>query len=92
VNITGSLFLGWFLAAHTERWQAGEGVSLHAFDVRLLFVVGFAGAYTTFSTFEWESHTMLRDGQGLSAAIYVLASVLAGLIAIRLGMHLARII
>ena len=57
----------------------------------VLLVVGFAGAYTTFSTFEWESHTLMRDGHGLTGAIYILGSVLLGLIAIRAGVHLARL-
>jgi fluoride exporter len=88
VNISGSLFLGWFLARQAERLPA-EAVWLRPDDLRLLVAVGFAGAYTTFSTFEWESHNLLRDGDALAAAIYVLGSVLLGLIALRWGVQLA---
>jgi CrcB protein len=89
INISGSLLLGWFLARQADRLP-GEAAWLRPDDLRLFVAVGFAGAYTTFSTFEWESHNLLRDGDALAAAIYVLGSVLLGLIAVRFGVQLAR--
>ncbi len=56
---------------------------------RITLTVGFFGAFTTFSTFSWETVQMLRDGEWIRAASYVSASVIGGLIAIVLGMHLA---
>jgi CrcB protein len=44
----------------------------------LLFAVGFVGAYTTISTFEYESLRLLQDGELLLAAAYVIGSVLIG--------------
>ena len=55
-----------------------------------MVAVGFTGAYTTFSTFEYESHVLLRDGDGLKGMTYVFASVFLGLVAVRLGILLAR--
>jgi CrcB protein len=90
VNVTGSLFLGWFLTVLSERLSGSEGAWLRSDHLRLLFAVGFAGSYTTFSTFEFESHGLLRDGEGWAATVYLLGSVLLGLLAIRLGVLLAR--
>ena len=71
INVTGSFILGFFLAFAQERpWVAPSA--------RLLFAVGFVGAYTTFSTFEYESLRLLQDGELLLAAAYVIGSVLIG--------------
>jgi len=50
-----------------------------------LLLAGFLGAYTTFSTFSLDSHTLLRDGRAGPAAAYIAASVLGGLAAAALG-------
>jgi fluoride exporter len=58
---------------------------------RFLIPIGFIGAYSTFSTFEWETFTALQTGAFLLATLYVTLSVLLGLIALWLGVLLARI-
>lgn len=88
INVSGSLFLGWFTTILAERLS--ESSWIRADDLRLLVAVGFTGAYTTFSTFEYESHRLLRDGDGLAGAAYVALSVFLGLVAVRLGVVLAR--
>ncbi len=90
INLSGSLFLGWFSTILTERLVLSETSWLRPDDLRLMIAVGFTGAYTTFSTFEYESHNLLRDGDGLAGMIYLFASVLLGLIAVRFGIVLAR--
>lgn len=90
INITGSLFLGWISTILADRLLLGETSWLRPDDLRLMIAVGFTGAYTTFSTFEYEAHGLLRDGDGLAGMTYMLASVLFGLIAIRIGVILAR--
>ena len=62
----------------------------HLRDVLMLLAVGFTGAYTTFSTFEFESATLLRDGSGFLATLYIAGSVFLGLLAVRLGIALAE--
>jgi CrcB protein len=89
INITGSLFLGWFMTVLGER-VIGEESWLKVDDLRLLVAVGFTGAYTTFSTFEYESHSLLRDGDGLAAMTYLFGSVFLGLVAVRCGILLAQ--
>ena len=90
INITGSLFLGWFLTVMADRISLSEHPWFRPDDLRLMLAVGFAGAYTTFSTFEWEAHGLFRDGQQWGAIAYLLASVVLGLLALRLGVILAR--
>ena len=89
INVSGSFFLGWFLTVLGER-SDGRLFGLGADGLRLAVAVGFTGAFTTFSTFEWESHELLRDGDGLAATVYMFGSLLLGLAAVRLGMLLAR--
>lgn len=90
INISGSLFLGWFSTLLTDRLLGNGNSWLRADDLRLLVAVGFTGAYTTFSTFEFEAHSLLRDGDHLKGFTYLAGSVFLGLIAVRLGMMLAR--
>lgn len=90
INITGSFFLGWFATVLAERFVPQGGAWLGADDLRLLVAVGFTGAYTTFSTFEYETHCLFRDGDGLAGLAYVAASVFLGLLAVRCGVLAAR--
>jgi fluoride exporter len=90
INISGSLFLGWFLTIIGERLALGEGAWLQADDLKLMIAVGFTGAYTTFSTFEFETYRALEDKNALVGAIYPLGSVLLGLVAVYVGVALAR--
>lgn len=56
---------------------------------RIGITIGFFGAFTTFSTSSWETAKLLEDGEWMRAGIYVAASVLGGLIAVILGIHLS---
>jgi CrcB protein len=90
INLSGSLFLGWFSTILSDRLVLSDASWLRPDDLRLMVAVGFTGAYTTFSTFEYESHGLLRDGDGLAGMTYMFASVLLGLLAVRFGIVLAR--
>jgi CrcB protein len=90
INVTGSLFLGWFLTYLNDRLSGGFGW-LIADDLRLLIAVGFTGGYTTFSSFEYEAHGLVGQGSVFSGFTYLLASVVLGLVAVRLGVILARL-
>ncbi|HVC00285.1 MAG TPA: fluoride efflux transporter CrcB [Candidatus Dormibacteraeota bacterium] len=57
---------------------------------RIAITVGFFGAFTTFSTFTWETVRMLEDGAWPSAILYLGVSVMGGLLAVMLGMRLAN--
>jgi CrcB protein len=81
INVTGSFVIGFFLAFTQQR----IGVSPYW---RLFFAVGFVGGYTTFSTFEYESISLLRNGEMLLAAIYMIGSLIIGAIAVIGGIAL----
>jgi CrcB protein len=83
INVTGSFIIGFFLTLISER------IALHA-NWRLLVAVGFVGAYTTFSTFEYETLKLIEEGNILSAALNVMLSVALGFIAVWLGVVVAR--
>lgn len=83
INVSGSFVLGFFAAWGAER---------AAIDPlwRLLVATGFLGAYTTFSTFEIETHALSESGAIGLALLNVVGSVAAGFIAVHLGIALAR--
>jgi len=83
INVTGSLFLGWFMMLIGERVIVSD-------TVRLAVAVGFVGAYTTFSTYMFESDKMIQDGSWWRATGYLVASLALGLIAVRMGAILGR--
>jgi CrcB protein len=58
---------------------------------RLFFAVGFLGAYTTFSTFSFESLALIQGGSWLLGLANVIGSVLLGLVAALIGMAVARL-
>ncbi|MCL6649594.1 MAG: fluoride efflux transporter CrcB [Chloroflexi bacterium] len=85
INVTGSLLLGFFLTLTTERFVADPGW-------RLFFAIGFLGAYTTFSTFSFESVVLLQERAWWLALANVFGSTLLGLAAVLLGIALARLL
>ena len=82
INITGSLFLGWFYAYATSK-------NVDA-DLRLAIATGFVGAYTTFSTFMYESNSLIDDGAGVEAMVNIVGSLVLGIFAVRSGIWMAR--
>jgi CrcB protein len=82
INISGSLFLGWFLA-YVGRHHVSD-------TTRLAIGVGFVGAYTTFSTFMYESNKLADDGAGFLALANIIGSLVVGIIAVRAGIMLAN--
>lgn len=83
INVSGSFFFGLVIALGLERAAIGP-------DLRLALTTGFLGAFTTFSTFEFETNRLIVAGSWTMAIFYVAASVLAGLLAIQLGTALGR--
>lgn len=84
INISGSFLLG-ILGTILARKMSPNSEAM-----RLALGVGFLGAFTTFSTFEFETHALLDDGSWLSATTNMFGSLLVGLIAVRAGIVVAR--
>jgi len=82
INITGSFLIGFLMALLTERLNPSP-------NWRLLLVVGFLGGYTTFSSFEWETLGLVRDGSWWLGLLNAGGSVLFGFFAVWLGFIVA---
>ena len=83
VNISGSFALGFLVAALAHRFVVHP-------DLRIAITVGFLGAYTTFSTLTLETFEFAETQAWGWAAINVVASLVAGLAAVWLGMLAGR--
>jgi CrcB protein len=85
VNITACLIIGFSLTYMGRR--AGLNPAW-----RFLIPIGFIGAYSTFSTYEWETLSTLRSGAFFLAALYAVGSFLLGLTAVWGGSWLAEVL
>jgi CrcB protein len=83
INVTGSLILGIFLTLVTVRFS---GRTL----TRLFVATGFLGAYTTFSTFSYDTTQLIQRGHTIQALLYVAASLVLGLSASIAGIGIAN--
>jgi fluoride exporter len=82
INVTGSFAIG-FLTIVLAR-------SLPSPNVRVGLLTGLIGGYTTFSTFSFETLSLWERGGRWGAVAYVVGSVLTGLLAVILGVAMAR--
>jgi CrcB protein len=85
INITACIILGFTLTYLSKRADLNPAW-------RYLFPVGFIGAYSTFSTYEWETLSTLRSGAFALGALYALGSLILGLAAVWAGTALADLI
>jgi len=83
INVSGSFILGLFSTLAAERIGIDP-------MWRLLVATGFVGAYTTFSTFEYETERLAESGALGWGVVNILTSVLVGFAAVRLGILIAR--
>ena len=83
VNVTGSFILGFFLAWTSERVLADP-------RWRPLVAVGFCGAYTTYSSYSFETVTLVEQGHYSLAAANFFANNILTLLAVVAGVTLAR--
>jgi CrcB protein len=84
INVSGSFLLGFVATLVSERLVPASD------HVRLVFAIGFLGAYTTFSTFEFETQGLFEDGSWLLGLTNIFGSLFLGLVAVRVGIVLAK--
>lgn len=82
VNIIGSFLIGLFYAL-SAKFQLPE-------DVRLFLTAGLCGGFTTFSTFSNDVLEMFRQGNAALGIVYVVLSILLGLLACFIGASVCR--
>ncbi|HET7027740.1 MAG TPA: fluoride efflux transporter CrcB [Candidatus Limnocylindrales bacterium] len=84
INLSGSFILGVLFGIATER-------AILPADVRPAVMIGFIGAYTTFSTWMLESARLIEDGALAAALLNVGGSVVLGIVAVFLGLAVGRV-
>jgi CrcB protein len=85
VNLLGCLLFGAVWSALEERWPTSG-------QTRMIILVGFMGAFTTFSTFIFEIEELLRDAEWLPALGYFSVHNFGGIAALLAGLALGRLL
>jgi CrcB protein len=83
INIAGSFAMGAFIALLARRFDASN-------ELRLFVATGILGGFTTFSAFSLDFAVLWERGAALSALVYAIASVVGSILALFLGLWLAR--
>jgi len=85
INVSGSFFIGLVLTVLTRKTDVSP-------NWRYLIPIGFIGAYTTFSTFEFETLRTIQDGQLIVGLLNILLSVTVGFAAVWAGVIAGRVV
>lgn len=83
INVSGSFLMGLLLILLTDKWDVGN-------NIRMAIIVGFLGAFTTFSTFEMEIYGLVKERDITMALLYLVLSVAAGFLGVSAGVWMGR--
>ena len=83
INIAGSLAMGVFIELLARRFNASN-------ELRLFIATGILGGFTTFSAFSLDFAVLWERGAAMPALAYAIASVVGSILALFLGLWLAR--
>lgn len=84
VNILGSLIIGVVLGLGMKQHLLSENTTL-------LLATGFCGGFTTFSAFSYENQVLLKSGDYMALGIYLLTSIILGIVAVFGGLYISRL-
>lgn len=85
INVTGSFLIGFLLIFLTDKVVVST-------NLRMAVIVGFLGAFTTFSTFEMEIYGLAKERLFSTALLYMGLSIIAGFIGLVGGVSLAQMV
>ncbi len=83
INIAGSFLIGFLMIVFADKLAVSE-------NVRIAVIIGFLGAFTTFSTFEMEIYSLIRHREFMTGFLYLFLSVFVGFIGVAIGVELGR--
>jgi len=83
VNILGSLLIGIIIGLAAKHNSISQSQTL-------LLATGFCGGFTTFSSFAFENHVFLKNGDFTSLTIYTIASFVLGILSVFLGLYIIK--
>ena len=84
VNLLGSFILGLLATLFLEKVIVNQ-------EIRLFLLIGVLGAFTTYSTFSLETLNLMRSGEWILAGFNILANIIGTLIAVWLGLSIAKL-
>ncbi|HUK43365.1 MAG TPA: fluoride efflux transporter CrcB [Candidatus Bathyarchaeia archaeon] len=84
INVSGSFLIGLILTLLARTTASAYW--------RYLIPIGFIGAYTTFSTFEYETLRAIQDGQLMTGLLNVVLSLVTGFVAVWAGVKIGRVL
>jgi len=85
VNLSGCFIIGILTTVAENKFLLNP-------NLRILLMIGFCGAFTTFSTFMLETSNLIKDGETMRAFMNVLLSVVVGFIVFRVGVLLGELL
>jgi len=84
VNIVGCLLIGIILGLSARG-------NILSYNSTLFLATGFCGGFTTFSAFAFEKHFLLKNSELLHFSMYMVSSIVMGILAVVLGLWLSKL-
>ena len=83
INVIGSFLIGFLMIVFADKIVVND-------NLRMAVIVGFLGAFTTFSTFEMEIFGLVREREFVTGFLYLFLSIFVGFVGVVAGVALGR--